>query len=190
MSEWDTVISVLGTLGRTALGLVLGYWASSHLETKRQKHEREMAYRNELTKHMDDLIKPLFALVEAVWGNIAVLETSITHKSPIIKGKTMGDLLKETQLAVQDLKKFVHDRYTEMSFLIPNELSSWVFAPIFELIDNKILEPVSEGEKPIEEMTLAVNTLMKYQKNLKRLLGYETMGKLEEIYPFEQKKKP
>jgi hypothetical protein len=188
MSEWNTVISVLGTLGGTALGLVLGYWTSSHLETKRQKHEREMAYRNELSKHMDDLIKPLFACVEAVWGDIAVLQTSIINESPIIKGKTMADLLKATQLAVQDLKKFVQDRYTEMSFLIPNELSSWVFAPIFELIDNKILEPMSKGEKPMKEMTLVVNTLMKYQKNLKRLLGYETMEKLEEIYPFQQKK--
>jgi hypothetical protein len=190
MSEWDTVISVLGTLGGTTLGLVLGYWTSSQLETRRQKHEREMAYRNELTKHMDDLIKPLFALVETMWGNMAILETSITLKSPIIKGKTMADLLKATQLAVQDLKKFVQDRYTEMSFLIPNELSPWVFALIFELIDNKILEPVSRGEKPIKEMILVVNTLMKYQKNLKRLLGYETIEKLEKIYPFEQQKEP
>jgi hypothetical protein len=190
MSEWDTVISVLGTLGGTGLGLVLGYWTSSHIETKRQRHETEMAYRNELIKHIDDLFKPLFVLVEAVWGDIGVLETSITQGFSIIKGKTMKDLLTTTQLAVRDLKNFVEGKYTEIGFLIPNELSAWVFAPIFELIDYKILEPLSKGEKPIEEMTLAVNMLMKYQKNLKRLLGYETMEKLEQIYPFEQQIKP
>jgi hypothetical protein len=42
MSEWDTVTSVLGTLGGTALGLVFGYLTASHLETKRQKHEKEI----------------------------------------------------------------------------------------------------------------------------------------------------
>jgi len=119
-------------------------------------------------------------------GDIAVLQASMMDKSPIIKGKTMEDLLRTTQLAFQDLQTFIHDKYAEMSFLMPNELSPWVFAPISELIDVDILRPISKGEKPIRKMLLAVNTLMKYQENLRKLLGFETEARIDSVYPFKK----
>lgn len=179
MTEWDTAISVLGTLGGTASGLILGYWTSSHLETKRQKHEKEMEYRKELTQHMDDIIKPLFHFIGELWGNLAVLEQSVRMKSSNIE-----DWLLKTQKAEQNLKQFYDSNYSQMNLLLPHALSSWVFAPIEEHL-NKILVEISEGKKPEDrEFTLVVNALMKYQKNLKTILGYEIEAKLEDVYPF------
>jgi len=67
--------------------------------------------------------------------------------------------------------------------------SPWVFTPIEERLD-KIFVQISEGKRPADrEFTLVINALMKYQENLKRLLGYETIEKLEEIYPFKQWKR-
>jgi hypothetical protein len=186
MSEWDIAISVLGTLGGTTLGLVLGYLTTSRLETKRQKHEREMEYQKELTRHMEDILKPLFRFVEELWESLAVLFESVRMKSSIVKSKTLKDLLIEAQNAEQKLKQFYGSNYSQMNFLLPNPISPWVFAPIEERLD-KVLVQLSEGKRPADqEFTLVINALMKYQKNLKKLLGYETMEKLEEIYPFKQ----
>jgi hypothetical protein len=91
----------------TALGLIFGYWTSSHLETKRQKHEKEMEYRKELTKHMEDIIKPLFHLIEELWGNLAVLGRSIS-----IKSSNIEDLLVKTRKAEQNLKQFYDFYYS------------------------------------------------------------------------------
>ena len=185
MSEWDIAISVLGTLGGTTLGLVLGYWTSSHLETKRQKHEMEMEYRKELAKHMDDIIKPLFHFIEELWGSLENLGESVRMKSSIVKRKTLKDLLLETQNAEQKLQKFYNLNYSQMNLLFPFPISPWVFTPIEERLD-KILVQISEGKRPADrEFTLVIDALMKYQENLRRLLGYE-MEKLEEIFPFKQ----
>ena len=189
MSEWDTAISVLGTLGGTALGLILGYLTSSHLETKRQKHEKEMEYRKDLTQHMDDILKPLFHFVEELWKSLAVLSEFVRMKSSVVKGKTLEDLSKELQNAEHKLKQFYDFNYSQLNLLLPKPISPWVFAPIEERLD-RILSQLSEGKKPADqEFTLVINALMKYQNNLKRLLGYETREKLEEIYPFEQQRK-
>lgn len=183
MSEWDTVISIIGTLG----GIVIGCFLTLLVESRRQKYEKEAAYRKELLKHTDDLIKPLFAHIEALWGDIAVLQASMVNKSPIVKGKTVEDLLENTKTVFQELKDFIQLKYTEMSFLFPHQLSPWVFMTIHEHIENNVILPISNGQKPMNDMTLAVNVLMKYQKNLRNLLGYETKVKLEHIYPFEKK---
>jgi hypothetical protein len=165
---------------------VLGYLTTSHLETKRQKHEREMEYRKELAQHMDDTIKPLFHFVEELWKSLAILSESVRMKSSIVKGKILKDLLLETQNAEQNLKGFYDSNYSQMNLLFPHPISPWVFAPIEEHLD-KILVQISEGKRPADqEFTLVINALMKYQENLKRLLGYETKETLEEIYPFKQ----
>jgi hypothetical protein len=177
MSELDTFISVVGTLSGTIVGLVLGYWASSRIETKRQKHEQEMGYRKELTQHMDDLIKPLFHFIEELWGSLAVLEHPKTSSN-------VNDLLLKTRKAEYNLKEFYRLNYSQLNLLLPNSISPWVFSPIEERL-NKILADISEGKKTTsQEFTLVINALMKYQKNLKKLIGYETEAKLENIYPF------
>jgi len=183
MSEWNTVITVLGTLGGTTVGLLLGYWTSSKIESRRQKHEREMRYQKEIMNHMDDIVKPLFHHIEEIWGSLATLSESVRMKSSIVKGKTLNDLLLETQTAYQEFRKFYLSKYTEMNLLLPHPLSPWVFAPIEERI-GKIFGQISEEKEPIAEMTLVINALMKYQKNLKKLIGFETDMKLETIYPF------
>jgi hypothetical protein len=179
MSEWDTVISVLGTLG----GLLVGYWISTRIEARREKHEIEMEYRKELTKHMDDIMKPLYHFIQELWGSLVVLSESVRMKSSITKGKTLKDLLLETQKAQQDLKEFYLFNEIQIDLLFPHSLSTWVFAPIDESLD-KIMTQISEGKEPMNEMTQVINALMKYQKNMKRLLGYETDKKLENVYPF------
>jgi hypothetical protein len=37
-------------------------------------------------------------------------------------------------------------------------------------------------------VTQVIDALMKYQENLKKMIGYETEVELEEIYPFPLKK--
>jgi len=185
MSEWDSVITVLGTLGGTIVGLLLGYWTNSKIESRRQKHEKEIGYQKEIIKHMDDIIKPLFHHIEQLWSSLAILNESIRNKASIMKGKTLRDLLLETQTANQELRKFYLSKYTEMNLLLPHSLSPWVFSPIEERI-GKIFAQISEEKEPIAEMTLVIKALMKYQKNLKKLIGLETEMKLEAIYPFTQ----
>ena len=184
MSEWDTAISVLGTLGGTALGLVLGYLTASHLETKRQKHEKEMEYRKDLTQHMDDILKPLFHFVEELWKSLAVLSESVRMKSSVVKGKTLEDLSKEVQNAEHKLKQFYDFNYSQLNLLLPEPISPWVFAPIEERLDKILVQVSEEKQRTGKEFTLVINALMKYQKNLKKLIGYETEAKLENIYPF------
>ena len=179
MSEFETAISVVGTLIGTLSGLLIGIW----IESKREKHETSAEYRRELLKHMDDVIKPLYHLVQEQWGSLAVLETSVRFKSSIIKGKTIDNLASEVQEALLDLKAFCLANNTKMDLLFPHPLSSWVFVPISEKIEG-ILAQISSGKEPFNEITEVINALMKYQKDLKRLVGYETEQKLENIYPF------
>jgi hypothetical protein len=178
MSEWDSVISVLGTLG----GLLVGYWISTRIETKKEKHEIEMEYRKAIAEHLDDIIKPLYHLIQELWGSLAVLQSSLRMKTPIIKGKTLKDLVLETQKAQQDLKKFYVLNEIQIDLIFPHSLNTWVFGPIDESIE-KIIVQISDGKEP-DEITKVVNALMKYQKNMKRLLGYEADKKLEDVYPF------
>jgi hypothetical protein len=103
-----------------------------------------------------------------------------------MKSSNIEDLLLKTQKAEQNLKQFYDTNYSQMNLLLPHPLSPWIFAPIEERLD-KILVQISEGKRPAgREFTLVINALMKYQKNLKRLVGYETEKKLESIYPFKK----
>lgn len=187
MSEWDSVISVLGTLIGTLGGLLGGYWVSSRIETRKEKHETEMEYRRELLRHMDDIIKPLYHLIQELWGTLAVLGEAVRLKSSIIKGAKMEDLLNESLEAYKRLREFRRANAFQIDLLFPHALSSWVFAPIGEKID-EILTEVSQGKEPSDEFTQVSNALMKYQKNLKKLIGYETKVEMEDIYPFPSKK--
>jgi len=184
MSEWNSIISVVGTLCGTIIGLVLGYWTSSKIESRRQKHEKEMQYQKEIMNRMDDIIRPLFNFIEESWVTLGVLNESVRMKASIRQGKTIKDLLIEAQQAFLDLKKFCDANYTELNLILPHSISPWVFAPIEERM-NKIFIQVSKGEQPLEDFTTVINALMLYQKNLKKLLGFETETKLEDIYPFK-----
>jgi len=180
MSELEILISVLGTLG----GVLVGYWTNSRIEARRRKHEIEMEYRREIVKHMDDIVKPLFHLIEELWGSLATLWESVRMKSSIVRGRNLKDLLLEVQTAKQNLREFILAKSTEIDLLMPHSLSTWVFAPIEERVD-KILVQISEGTEPLpNETTVVINALMKYQKNVKKLIGLETRKKLEDIYPF------
>lgn len=162
-----------------------GYWISSQLESRKRKHESEIEYRKEIKKHMDDIIKPLFIHLQNLWGSLAILETSMRHKSSVVRGKTFNDLLLETRTANQTLQKFVHSQYYEMSLLLPSPFP-WVFAPFDELVEWKIIEPISQGKRPTDDITLAVNTAMKIQEELRRLVGFETSIDVKSIYPFKK----
>ena len=187
MSEWDSVISVIGTLSGTMIGLLIGYWTSSRIEARKEKHETEMEYRRELLRHMDDIIKPLYHLIQELWGTLAVLGESVRFKPSIIKGASMEDLLSESLDAYKKLKEFRSVNGVQIDLMFPHSLSTWVFSPIGEKIDKIILE-ISQGKEPSDEFTQVINALMKYQKNLKKLIGYETKVELEDIYPFPSKK--
>lgn len=184
MSEWNSVISVLGTLGGVTLGLVIGYWTSSSIEAKKERHEEKMYYRNKLTEHIDDIIKPFYNLIQELWGSLAVLRESVLNKTSIVKGTSIEDLLKETLEAYKKLKEFRVLNGVQIDLLLPYPLSTWVFGFIDEKID-KITIEVSQGKEPSKEVWFhAIDALMKYQKNLKKLIGYETEIELDKIYPF------
>jgi len=161
----------------------MGFLISLQIESRRNKHEKEMEYRKEIMRHMDDIIKPMFFYLEDLWGSLATLQISLRQKSSIVRDKTLNDLLAETQTAHQKLKEFISSKYYEMSLLLPHFLSPWIFAPINELVESKILEPISKGEEPMDEITLAINTLMKIQKNLRKLIGFEIDVEMERVYP-------
>jgi hypothetical protein len=66
---------------------------------------------------------------------------------------------------------------------LPNSLSAGVFTHIGRTV-REILADFSEGKKPYDETLLVVDALMKYQENLKKLIGFETEVELEDIIPF------
>lgn len=181
MGVLESAISVIGTLA----GVLVGFLMNLYAESRKRKHEREIEYRKEIKKHLDDLIKPLFNLLQNLWGSLAVLQVSLSHKESIVKGKTVNDLLAETQNAYQALNVFTKSRYEEMSLLLPSPFP-WVFAPLDELIYYKIIEPIAQGKEPIDDITVAINSLMKIQKNLRRLIGFEIDVEMEKVYPFKK----
>jgi len=134
---------------------------------------------------MDDIIKPLFVHLQNLWGSLGILHESMRHDSSLVKGKTLQDLSLEVQTANKTLHQFVNAKYVEMSLLLPSPFP-WVFAPFDELVEWKIIEPISQGKKPTDDITLAVNTAMKIQEELRRLVGFETSVKVESIYPFKK----
>jgi uncharacterized protein YneF (UPF0154 family) len=177
MSELETVISVLGTLG----GLLVGYWISTRIETKRERHENEMEYRKAIAKRMDDIITPLYGFVEELWRSLSVLKESVNEK-PINEEMTKEMLLR-VQKAQKNLSEFYSSNETLIDILLPYSLETWVFHPL-EMKINAIVVQVRIKEKPISEITQVINALMKYQGNMKRLLGFETDKKFENVYPF------
>ena len=88
MSELETLISVLGTLG----GLLVGSWVTLQIESRRHRHEKETEYQKEIKQHMDDVIKPLFYRIEDLWGSLATLQVSLRQKASIFKNRTLDEL--------------------------------------------------------------------------------------------------
>jgi len=181
----ESVILVVGTLAGTLVGIFVTYLFNRRVELERRKHEREIEYRDEIKKHMDDLVKPLFNLLQNLWGSLAVLQVSMRQKEPLVKGKTINDLLTETRNANQALRSFIKSKYDEMSFLLPGPFP-WIFAPLDELVQYRIIESISQGKEPTDDITVAINSLMKIQKDLRRIVGFEIDVKMESVYPFKK----
>jgi len=181
MGVVESVISVLGTL----VGVLAGFLMSHYFESKRRKHEKEVEYRREIRKDMDDLIKPLFVFIQNLWGSLGLLQISLGKEKSVVHGKGLDDLLHEVQTANQIFQEFVRSKYDEMSLILPSPFP-WIFAPLDELVRYKIIEPILQGNKPVDDMTVAINSLMKIQKDLRRIVGFEIDVKLESVYPFEE----
>jgi hypothetical protein len=186
MSEWNSVISVIGTLSGTTIGLLAGYWASSRIEERKEKHEREMYYRNKLTEHMDDIIIPLYGFVEDLWRSLGVLRKCMLEKN-LNDEEIVKDMLITIPKVQSNLREFYSSKEKYIDIFLPSMLSPWVLYPIEKTI-NTIIVQIRMGKEPIAEVTQVINALMKYQENLKKLIGYETEVELEDIYPFDSKK--
>lgn len=181
MGVIESAISVIGTL----VGVLAGFLMNYYRELRGRKHEKEMEYRKEIRKHMNDLIKPLFVCIQNLWGSIGVLMESLKRNKSIAHGKSLNNLLREVQTANQTLQKFVHSKYEDMSLLLPTPLP-WIFVPLDELINYRVIEPISQGKKPIDDMTVAVNSLMTIQKDLRSIVGFEVDVEVESVYPFNK----
>ena len=177
MSVLESLISVVGTLA----GVLAGALITLYSERRRQRHEEVREYRRELKTHMDDLIGPLFVSIQNLWGSLGILQTFLNREG--VKAEDLSNLLPRVQSDNKALSDFVGSRYELMSLLLPSPFP-WVFTPIYELINNRVVEPISKGEKPMEQITLAVNKLMAVQKNLRKLLGYDMDIEMEKVYPF------
>lgn len=188
MSEWDSVISVLGTLGGTALGLLIGYWTSSHIEAKQEEHAAEMEYRRELSKNMNDIIKPLFGYVVNLSASLNLLELQLTTLIFVSTATTLQQNIKAVDEEKKKLHEFYVSKWQEINFLFPNELDIWVLHIIEIRIDETLAEILKGTALPDYGFTQVINALEKYENNLKKLIGYETKVKLERIYPFPSKK--
>jgi hypothetical protein len=179
MSEWNAIISVIGTLSGTIVGLLIGYCTSSRIEAKKERHAETMYYRNKLTEHMNDVIQPLFHLTEELWWNLGIVKETIEGRNKI---GTLQEWLSATKKANDDLFQFSIHSANQIDILLPNQLSSWVFIPIKNRVD-KIMDDLSKEKKPLDEMKEVIDGLMQYQENLKKLLGFETEVNLEDIFP-------
>jgi len=183
MSEWNSVIPVIGTLS----GLLIGYWISSRIEAKKENHAEKMYYRNKLTEHMDDIIIPLYGLVEELWRSLSFLKESVSGKQ--INEEMKKDALQRVQRAQNALAEFYSLKKIQIliDMLLPYSLETWIFFPLKLEID-AIIVLINLGQKPIDKMTKVIDAFMKYQENLKKLIGYETKVKLYDVYPLTSKK--
>ncbi len=166
----------------TLRGVLIGFLLSFYSESKRREHQQEKEYRSELKKHVDDLIKPLFVSIQNLWGSIAALDLFLKKG---VEVESLTSMARKVQSDNRALYDFVGSKYDEISFLFPSPFP-WIFTPIYEFINNRIVEPISKGEKPIKDITIAVNKLMAIQENLRRLLGFEVEVKMEKVYPLHE----
>ncbi len=189
MSEWDSIISVLGTLGGTTLGLLIGYWTSSRIEAKKEEHATEMEYRRELSKNMNDIIKPLFGYVVNLSSSLNLLELQLTTLIFNGTGTTLQQNIKVVDEAKKKLHEFYVSKWQEINFLFPKDLDIWILHIIEIRIDETLTEILKGTVLPDYGFTQVIDALEKYENNLKKLIGYETKVKLERIYPFTSLKK-
>lgn len=186
MSEWDSLISVAGTLSGIIIGLVAGYLTSSRIEAKKERHEEKMYYRNKLNESMENIIKPLYQLIDNLWASLVILEHFSSSKDSATKGKTFEDKVTYASDNFKSLKVFFLLNYSQIGLLFPFPISTWVFVQIESTIE-KIFSEISQGRSPSKEFREAINALMTYKENLKKLIGYETDVELKEIYPLDWK---
>jgi len=190
MSEW---IPVIGTLVGTLAGAFVGFFASNYQQSRSRKFQREDEYRRELRKHMDRIITPLFSLLQDLWGSLAQINEAIIHKRSRVLPQTRELMIKDAIEKNQKLQNFVSENYDTFSLIFPSPFP-WIFIPLNNLIIGRILDPMLHPEIPEifnddldfkKDCTNAINTLMRIQKDLRKLVGYEIDIELETKYPFQ-----
>ena len=171
------VVPVIATI----IGYIVGTITTVWVTIGNRKFEQEQAYKKELLSHKDDLFKPLFNNLADMWGSLSkLIAWSSTGKKEIHK---LGSEIQFAKQTYTVLKQFIHDKYDDMSLLLPSPFP-WIFAPLEELLENIFLE-LEDGNYPRNDVNRAVTTMMAMQDDLKKLLGYPADLKMKTKYPFE-----
>jgi len=176
---WEIVLSIIGA------GIV-GYAIRWLEEKRRRTHEKETEYRKELKKHIPDLIEPLFNLLIDLWQSLASLIERKAGDERVVGGSEVNKRLQEVAQSYHNLHTFVMENRKRLDFLMPHALQSWQYARIESYVQG-ILGNVIDGKGNSKHIIDVINTIMKLQKDLQKVVGFEMKIDLESAYPFRKR---
>ena len=169
----NTLITVFGIL----IGAVIGIMGTIYVQNKVVEREERDSYKFMLKERKDDLIIPLFKVIQEVWSDIAQYSADMNFSD----SKQIEESRRELWNTFSKFKDFVGINYDDMSFLLPSPFP-WIFMPLYELIDAIIIE-TSVNDEFTEKSTKAVNALMSIQEDIKYLMGLSVNKKMKTKYP-------
>lgn len=186
MSEWDTVISVAGTLIGTLIGLLIGIW----VESKREKHETSMEYRNELKKHYADIFEPFFKILSDLWNGLVDLTNpdfvDYEGDDVLAKGQKLEEPIKEVIKALTNLTDFVTENETKFDFLLPLPLQSFQYR-LLETHVTKVINDAKQGRFTFSDISEPVYAIMAIQEDLRNILGFKIEMHLKSEVAFKER---
>lgn len=142
---------------------------------------------------MEDIIKPLFSLLQDLYISIAHINDSIIHKRALVLPQTRELMLKDSIKKNERLQNFVSENRNTLSLMLPSPFP-WIFVTLNNLIIGRILSPmlypewqsVFDDDLNYEEDCIkALDIIKNIQKDIRKLVGYEIDIKLETKYQFE-----
>ena len=185
MTEWS---QILLTHGLTA---IVTYILTNLQQSRSRKFEAEKEYREEIRKHMDDIIKPLFTHLLRLQRHLTIINEGIIQKRSLMLPQTREIYLKECIEINKNLMDFIGENRATLSLILPSPFP-WIFVSLNNLLLGRILDPLLHPDwlevfdrdlNYEKDMFKVFDIIENIQTDIRRLVGYDIDIKLETKYP-------
>ncbi len=180
MTDW---FPVLITNGLTA---IITFVFTNYLQARSRKFETEKEYRQEIRKHMDGIIKPLFSLLQNLNLSLMHINDSIIHERALVLPQTRKIMIKDSIERNEKLQNFIRENRTVLSLMLPHPFP-WIFVTLNNLLLSRILSPMLHPEwlevfdrdlNYEKDMIEVIDLIENIQTDLRKLVGYDIDIKL------------
>jgi len=185
MTDWFLVFL---TNGLTA---IITFIFTNYQQSRSRIFESEKEYREEIRKHMDDIIKPLFTHLLRLQRHLAIINEGIIQERGVMLPQTREIYLKECIEINTNLMDFIGENRATLSLILPSPFP-WIFVSLNNLLLGRILSPLLHPEwlevfdKDLnyeEDMIKVIDIIENIQTDIRRLVGYDIDIKLKTKYP-------